>query len=56
MTCRVDGAITGRDLVVLRISGQITGPDVEMLREVLDDEKGGLAIDLEMSYSSTVKP
>ena len=32
--------------MLLRISGQITGQDVEMLRDVLNDEKGGLAIDL----------
>lgn len=46
MPCRIDRAVRGGDLVVLRISGQITGPDVEMLRDVLDNEKGGLAIDL----------
>jgi hypothetical protein len=46
MSCRIDRAVIGGDLVVLRVSGQITGPDVEMLRDVLDNEKGDPAIDL----------
>jgi hypothetical protein len=46
MSCRIDRRVTGEDLVVLCISGQITGEDVRMLRDVLGQEAGVLAIDL----------
>jgi hypothetical protein len=46
MSCRIDQRVIGEDLVVLCISGQITGEDVRMLRDVLGQEAGVLAIDL----------
>jgi hypothetical protein len=46
MSCRIDRRVIEKDLVVLCISGRITGPHVEMLRDVLEQEAGALAIDL----------
>ena len=46
MSCRIDRVVSGGNLVVLSVSGQITGQHVEMLREVLQQEAGVLAIDL----------
>ena len=46
MTCRINRLVVGEDLVILFISGQITGQDVEMLRDLLDQEKNAVAIDL----------
>jgi hypothetical protein len=46
MSCRIDRLVIGEDLVVLYISGRIMDEDVEMLRDVLEDEAGALAIDL----------
>ena len=47
MTCRIDRLITAEDLVMLRISGRITGQDLDMLRALLEQERNGVAIDLE---------
>lgn len=47
MSCRIDRVVNAENLVVLSISGRITGEHVEMFRGVLEQESGGLAIDLE---------
>jgi len=36
----------GEDLAVLRISGRITAKDLDMLRDLLGQERGEVAIDL----------
>ncbi len=46
MTCRIDRRVIGEDLVILRISGRITGQDVNMLRALLEHERGKVTIDL----------
>ena len=46
MTCRINRLVIGEDLVILCISGQVTGDDVNMLRDLLDQEKSGVTIDL----------
>ena len=46
MTCRVNRLVIGEDFVILCISGRITGQDVDMLRDLLDQEKSAVAIDL----------
>jgi hypothetical protein len=46
MTCRVDRIPTGDDGVVLRISGRIAADDVAMLRNLLEQETGAVALDL----------
>ena len=46
MTCRINRLVIGVDLVVLCISGRITGQDVDTLRDLLDQEKSAVAIDL----------
>jgi hypothetical protein len=46
MTCRIDRVVSSENLVVLFISGRITGDHVDLLRSVLEQESGGLAIDL----------
>src|ERR1700693_4373123 len=46
MSCRIDRVVTAENLVVLFISGRITGEHVDILRGVLDQESGGVAIDL----------
>ena len=46
MSCRIDRVVSGDNLIVLSVSGQITGQDVDMLRNVLQQEAGALAIDL----------
>ena len=46
MTCRIDRLLIEEDLVVLRISGRITREDLEVLRAVLGQENGVVAIDL----------
>jgi hypothetical protein len=47
MSCRIDRVVGADSLIVLSISGRITGQDVDMLRNVLQQEAGPLAIDLE---------
>ena len=46
MSCRIDRAVNDDNRVVLLVSGRITGEHVDMLRGVLEQESGGLAIDL----------
>ena len=46
MTCRINRLVIEEDLVILFISGRITGQDVEILRDLLDQEKNVIAIDL----------
>jgi hypothetical protein len=46
MTCRVDRFPTGDDGVVLRISGRIATDDCAMLRNLLEQETGAVALDL----------
>ena len=46
MTFRINRLIIGESLVILCISGRITERDVDMLRDLLDQEKSAVAIDL----------
>ena len=46
MTCRVDRFVSGDHLVVLFVSGRITAQEVDMLRDVIRQESGAVAIDL----------
>ena len=46
MTCRIDRLVIREDLVILRISGGIAGQEVDMLRAVLEQERGVVTIDL----------
>jgi len=46
MSCRIDRVVIGQNRVVLRISGRIAGEDVDMLRTLLEEERGAVAIDL----------
>jgi hypothetical protein len=46
MTCRINRLVIGEYLVILCISGRITEQDVDMLRDLLDQEKSAVAIDL----------
>ena len=46
MSCRIDRIVSAENFVVLLISGRITGEHVDMLRDVLEQESGGFAIDL----------
>ena len=39
-------AVDGQDFVVMRVSGQIHGENVDILREVIEQETGRLALDL----------
>jgi anti-anti-sigma regulatory factor len=46
MTCRIDRVVVGTGLLILHISGQITGKDVDLLRNLLEQERSVVAIDL----------
>ena len=46
MSCRIDRVVSAESLVVLFISGRITGEHVDILRDVLEQESNGFAIDL----------
>src|SRR5271165_4158370 len=46
MSCRIDRVVSAENLLVLFVSGRITGEHVDMLRGVLEQESGDLAIDL----------
>src|SRR5712671_5789547 len=46
MSCRIDRLVIGETLVILRIIGRITGEDVNMLRALLEQETGAVALDL----------
>jgi hypothetical protein len=47
MSCRIDRVVGGDDIVALRISGRITKQDVDTLRNVIEDDAGAVAIDLQ---------
>jgi len=46
MSCRIDRVVSAENIVVLFISGRITGEYVDTLRDVLEQELSGFAIDL----------
>jgi hypothetical protein len=46
MSCRIDRLLAGEHRVVLCISGRISGAEVDMLRDLLGQERGAVAIDL----------
>jgi hypothetical protein len=46
MTCRIDRVVIGTGLLILHISGQITGKDVDLLRDLLEQERSVVAIEL----------
>ena len=46
MSCRIDRVVAADNLAVLFISGGITGEHVQMLKDVLEHESGGFAINL----------
>lgn len=46
MTCRINRLVIGEGLVILCISGRITAQEVDMLRDLLDQEKSAVAFDL----------
>src|SRR3954462_11916954 len=46
MSCRIDRLVIGENLAILRIIGRITGEDVNMLRALLEQETGAVALDL----------
>ncbi len=46
MTFRISRLVIGENLVILCICGRITGQDVETLRDLLDQEKSTVPIDL----------
>src|SRR5438132_2985815 len=46
MSCRIDRVVTAENRVVLFISGRIRGEHVNVVRDVLEQEWGGFAIDL----------
>lgn len=45
MSCRIDRLVTG-DVTVLSLSGRIAAHDLDILRELLDHEKGAVTLDL----------
>jgi anti-anti-sigma regulatory factor len=47
MSCRIDRVVGGKDRVTLRVSGRIQAENVDTLRELLELERAGVAIDLE---------
>jgi predicted metal-binding protein len=46
MTCRINRRVIGDYLVILCISGRIAKQDVDMLQDLLKQEKSAVAIDL----------
>jgi anti-anti-sigma regulatory factor len=49
MTCKIERVITPVGFVVFRVSGRIDGAYVEVMQELIENEKtakGGLALDL----------
>jgi hypothetical protein len=47
MSCRIDRVVSRERLVVLFISGCVQGEHVDILRDVMEQESGRLAIDLD---------
>ena len=46
MNCKIDRIVSAESAVVVRVSGRIDGEHVGMLRNLIAQEKGGVAIDL----------
>ena len=46
MSCRIDRVVSGEDLVLLCISGRITAQELDVLRDLLGQEGGAVAMDL----------
>ena len=46
MSCRIDRVVSAEDLVVFRVSGRIAAQEVGMLQDLLLQESGAVAIDL----------
>ena len=46
MSCRIDRVVSGEDVVVFRLSGRIDAEYVDTLRELVERERGRVAIDL----------
>jgi len=46
MSCRIDRTVSAENRVVLFISGRITGEHVDLLRSLLQEESGGVTLDL----------
>jgi anti-anti-sigma regulatory factor len=46
MSCKIERTVEGENFVVLRVSGRIHVENVATLREVIEQEKGRLALDL----------
>jgi hypothetical protein len=46
MVCRIDRLLTEEERVVLCISGRVSGQDVDMLRDLLGQERDAVAMDL----------
>lgn len=46
MSCRIDRTVEERDRLILRVSGRIEAENVDVFRELLGREKGGVSIDL----------
>jgi anti-anti-sigma regulatory factor len=46
MNCRINRRVIEEGLAVLHISGEITGQHVRVFRDVLEQEAGAVAIDL----------
>jgi hypothetical protein len=46
MTFRINRVVIEEGLVILCLSGRITAQDVDMLRDLLDQEKSAVAIDV----------
>jgi hypothetical protein len=47
MSFKIERLVGGEDIVVFRVSGRIAAEHVDMLRELLEKEKGQVALDLE---------
>ena len=47
MTCRIERLINGKGAVVLRVSGRIDAEHADTLKEMLGQESGRAAVDLE---------
>jgi hypothetical protein len=46
MTLRINRFVINENLVILTISGRITAQEMDMLRDLLDKEKGAVTLDL----------
>jgi anti-anti-sigma regulatory factor len=46
MSFKIERLVGGEDIVVFRVSGRIHAEHVDTLRELLGQEKGGVALDL----------